>query len=307
MAVASRGGLLWRWPAAGPGRAMRPVCSSGRVEAQTLRAEELAERLRRSEEEEEGKKKKREIPKDPAQRRVRELAALSKWLQQVHPNVLAKVLKQGTVYQNEEIVVINKPYGLPVHGGPGIKNCIADVLPILAKMLENMKAEPLHLCHRLDKETTGVMVLARSKETADRIRFLFKTRQVEKIYWSLVLSPQGNQSGGPRPRRGHCGDSHHGEGGAEPPVALQDDAGPQLPPVSGGWEGGENPQEPQRRKRCDAVPPSGQLFCVLSARAPAHHGGEAPDPGSSGLWLGVPHPGGSQIFTLEQAGTPEAS
>lgn len=41
---------------------------------------------------------------------------LSKQLQQVHPNVLAKVLKQGTVYQNEEIVVINKPYGLPVHG-----------------------------------------------------------------------------------------------------------------------------------------------------------------------------------------------
>lgn len=57
-----------------------------------------------------------QIPKDPAQRRVRELTMLSKQLQQVHPNVLAKVLKQGTVYQNEEIVVINKPYGLPVHG-----------------------------------------------------------------------------------------------------------------------------------------------------------------------------------------------
>ena len=68
-------------------------------------------------------------------------------------------------------------------GGPGVKNCIADVLPILAKMLENVKAEPLHLCHRLDKETTGVMVLARSREVADRIRLLFKTRQVEKIYW----------------------------------------------------------------------------------------------------------------------------
>ncbi|NXP85636.1 RUSD4 synthase, partial [Passerina amoena] len=72
-------------------------------------------------------------------------------------------------------------------GGPGIKNCIADVLPILAKMLENMKAEPLHLCHRLDKETTGVMVLARSKEAAEKIRLLFKTRQVEKIYWAVVL------------------------------------------------------------------------------------------------------------------------
>ncbi|XP_010579650.1 PREDICTED: RNA pseudouridylate synthase domain-containing protein 4 isoform X3 [Haliaeetus leucocephalus] len=51
----------------------------------------------------------------------------------------------------------------------------------------NMKAEPLHLCHRLDKETTGVMVLARSKEAAERIRLLFKTRQVEKIYWAISL------------------------------------------------------------------------------------------------------------------------
>ncbi|NXG68836.1 RUSD4 synthase, partial [Baryphthengus martii] len=128
-----------------------------------------------------------QIPKDPARRRVRELAVLSKQLQQVHPNVLAKILKKETLYQNEEIVVINKPYGLPVHGGPGIKNCVADVLPVLAKMLENMKAEPLHLCHRLDKETTGLMVLARSKEAADRIRLLFKTRQVEKIYWAIIL------------------------------------------------------------------------------------------------------------------------
>ncbi|KAL2295868.1 hypothetical protein Nmel_017393 [Mimus melanotis] len=54
-------------------------------------------------------------------------------------------------------------------------------------MLESMKAEPLHLCHRLDKETTGVMVLARSKEAAEKIRLLFKTRQVEKIYWAIVL------------------------------------------------------------------------------------------------------------------------
>ncbi|NWI22493.1 RUSD4 synthase, partial [Sula dactylatra] len=191
MAAASGGGFLRRWrrPAEGLGRAVRAVCGSGRAAAGALRAEQLAERLRRSEE------KKREVsilfspqtPKDPAQRRIRELAMLSKQLQQVHPNVLAKVLKQETVYQDEEIVVINKPYGLPVHGGPGIKNCIADVLPILAKMLENMKAEPLHLCHRLDKETTGVMVLARSKEAADRIRLLFKTRQVEKIYWAISL------------------------------------------------------------------------------------------------------------------------
>ncbi|KAM4646482.1 pseudouridylate synthase RPUSD4, mitochondrial [Amazona ochrocephala] len=175
---------------AGLARAVRTFCGGGSSrraaaaeEKGPVRAEHLAERLRERKREE----KQREVPRDPAQRRVRQLAMLSTGLQHVHPNVLAKMLKQATVYQNEEIVVINKPYGLPVHGGPGIKNCITDVLPILAKMLENMKAEPLHLCHRLDKETTGVMVLARSKEAADRIRLLFKTRQVEKIYWAISL------------------------------------------------------------------------------------------------------------------------
>ncbi|OXB81230.1 UNVERIFIED_CONTAM: hypothetical protein H355_014274 [Colinus virginianus] len=89
-----------------------------------------------------------------ARGRSRELCAL----QRAHPNVVARALRQRAVYQDDEVVVLNKPYGLPVHGGPGVKNCIADVLPVLAKMLVNMKAEPLHLCHRLDKETTGVMV-----------------------------------------------------------------------------------------------------------------------------------------------------
>lgn len=108
--MAAAGGAArrcWR-SGAGLARAVRGVCGSGRVTA-ALRAEELAERLRRSEEQQ------REIPKDPTQRWLRELAALSQQLQQVHPNVLAKILKQRTLYQNEEIVVIDKPYGLPVH------------------------------------------------------------------------------------------------------------------------------------------------------------------------------------------------
>ncbi|NWU72303.1 RUSD4 synthase, partial [Pterocles burchelli] len=196
-AVSGGGARRWWRRAAGLGRAVRGIGGSSRAEAEAIRAQELAERLRAQRKEEEKRESSvsptngvsfsPQIPEDPARRRLQELALMSRRLQQVHPNVLAKVLKQGTVFQNEEIVVINKPYGLPVHGGPGVKNCITDVLPILAKMLENMRAEPLHLCHRLDKETTGVMVLARNRETADRIRLLFKTRQVEKIYWAIIV------------------------------------------------------------------------------------------------------------------------
>ncbi|XP_048824299.1 pseudouridylate synthase RPUSD4, mitochondrial [Lagopus muta] len=172
--MAALSGRLWR----------RPGEALGRTAAGAVRAQELAERLRAKRSEERKKKEEeREVAAEPARRRARQLAAL----QRVHHNVLAKALRQRAVYQDEELVVLNKPYGLPVHGGPGVKNCIADVLPILAKMLINMKAEPLHLCHRLDKETTGLMVLARSREAADRIRLLFKTRQVEKIYWAISV------------------------------------------------------------------------------------------------------------------------
>lgn len=57
-----------------------------------------------------------QIPKDPVRRRILEFAQLTQQLQRVHPNVLAKALKRGILFQNKEIVVINKPYGLPVHG-----------------------------------------------------------------------------------------------------------------------------------------------------------------------------------------------
>ncbi|XP_010959974.1 pseudouridylate synthase RPUSD4, mitochondrial isoform X2 [Camelus dromedarius] len=134
-----------------------------------------------------GRKPRGEVPPSPVQRRVRELVRFTQQLQRVHPNVLAKALSRGIVHQDKNLVVINKPYGLPVHGGPGVQLCISEVLPILAKMLRGHKAEPLHLCHRLDKETTGVMVLAWEKEVAHQVQELFRTRQVTKKYWAITV------------------------------------------------------------------------------------------------------------------------
>ncbi|XP_001372198.1 pseudouridylate synthase RPUSD4, mitochondrial isoform X1 [Monodelphis domestica] len=161
-------------------------CScSATAAARSLTAQRLAEKLRT--EKQEQKAKEKEVPRDPVQRRVHELIRYTKQLQNVHPNVLSKALKRGILHQDKDLIVINKPYGLPVHGGPGVKSCITDILPILAKMLFGHKAEPLHLCHRLDKETTGVMILARDKEMAHQVQELFKTRQVTKKYWAICV------------------------------------------------------------------------------------------------------------------------
>ncbi|KAH0623233.1 hypothetical protein JD844_031315 [Phrynosoma platyrhinos] len=213
--------LLWEL-AARPGRR---AFSRTEGTARSLGAEQLAEKLRAQKREQQ--KPQKEIPKDPVRRRVQELVQLTQQLQRVHPNVLAKALKKGILYQDNKIVVINKPYGLPVHvggiplacpelchhitgksgtglgwtaavfilGGPKVKTCIADVLPVLAKMLYGMKSEPLHLCHRLDKETTGVMVLAQDQDTAHQIHEFFRTQQVEKKYWAICI-------GQPKPTEG---------------------------------------------------------------------------------------------------------
>ncbi|KAG8522306.1 Mitochondrial RNA pseudouridine synthase Rpusd4 [Galemys pyrenaicus] len=150
-----------------------------------LDAQRLAERLRAQKQEQ--KTKKESVPTNPVQRRVHELVRFTQQLQRVHPNVLAKALSREIVHQDKDLVVINKPYGLPVHGGPGVQLCISDVLPILAKILHGHKAEPLHLCHRLDKETTGVMVLTWDKEMAHQVQELFRTRQVVKKYWAITV------------------------------------------------------------------------------------------------------------------------
>nr|XP_055162998.1 pseudouridylate synthase RPUSD4, mitochondrial isoform X2 [Nyctereutes procyonoides] len=162
----------------------KPFCSAAAAPG-TLSAQRLAEKLRAQKQEQ--KTKKQLAPTSPLQRRVHELVRFTQQLQRVHPNVLAKALSRGVLHQDEDLVVINKPYGLPVHGGPGVQLCISDVLPILAKMLHGHKAEPLHLCHRLDKETTGVMVLAREKEVAHQVQELFRTRQVAKKYWAITV------------------------------------------------------------------------------------------------------------------------
>ncbi|RXM96422.1 RNA pseudouridylate synthase domain-containing protein 4 [Acipenser ruthenus] len=194
-----------------------------------LKAVDLAHRLRREKREEDVARPKIVKSDSPVLMRVQELRQFTLQLQKVHPNVLAKALKRGILYEDQELIAINKPYGVPVHGGPGVKNNIGEVLPILAKMTGGMGAEPLHLCHRLDKETTGAMLLAKSEESADHIHHLFKTHQVVKKYWVLCV-------GVPVPS----------EGVIDIPIIEREVSGPQphfkmsLAPVFRLSEGGES-------------------------------------------------------------------
>ncbi|XP_070757945.1 pseudouridylate synthase RPUSD4, mitochondrial-like [Enoplosus armatus] len=123
------------------------------------------------------------------QRRVTELKRFSLQLQKVHPNVLAKHLHRTVLYQDKDVVVINKPYGVPVREDRGVTS-ISSVLPVLSKMMDGMKIKSdsqLLPCLGLEKDTSGALLLARSEEAAERILNLHRNNQVQRKYWVITV------------------------------------------------------------------------------------------------------------------------
>jgi 23S rRNA pseudouridine955/2504/2580 synthase len=94
------------------------------------------------------------------------------------------LVKKMVIYDDGDILAFNKPYGLAVQGGPNITRH-------LDGLLEHLRAgngERPKLVHRLDRDTSGVLVCARSLKMANKLGTLFASRALKKVYWAL-LSP----------------------------------------------------------------------------------------------------------------------
>ena len=104
---------------------------------------------------------------------------------------LSKVLKENIIYKDENIIAINKSSGIAVQGGTGINVSVADAL-------EHLKFDydvAPKIVHRLDKETSGVLVLARTLLAASNLSELLKNREVTKKYIALVYGAPETSSG----------------------------------------------------------------------------------------------------------------
>ena len=95
------------------------------------------------------------------------------------------------VYEDDEIMVLNKPAGLAVQGGTKTSRHVDAML----MALEGEYRERPLLVHRLDRDTSGVLVVAKRRSIAGKMGKLFATRSVRKIYWAAVKGvpkpPQG--------------------------------------------------------------------------------------------------------------------
>ncbi|MHC4570678.1 MAG: RluA family pseudouridine synthase [Planctomycetota bacterium] len=96
------------------------------------------------------------------------------------------------IYQDDDIFVINKPSGVSVTKD---RTGVPELTDILSEQLEPQVCSELRLVHRLDKDTSGVMILARNKETQSQFSSCFEKRLIRKIYLAIVTGavtcPQG--------------------------------------------------------------------------------------------------------------------
>lgn len=90
------------------------------------------------------------------------------------------------IHEDSDLLVVDKPSGLVVHEGSGTKK--DTLVDLLAKHLPDstLKEERYGLVHRLDKETSGIILVAKNLQTFDYLQGLFKSRDINKTYLALV-------------------------------------------------------------------------------------------------------------------------
>jgi RluA family pseudouridine synthase len=88
------------------------------------------------------------------------------------------------LFENDQILLINKPTGISVTAD---RSGAADLLKLLNAQID--PSEPLRLVHRLDKDTSGILLIAKNKMAQSRYSRLFAKRQVRKLYLAVVRGP----------------------------------------------------------------------------------------------------------------------
>lgn len=96
------------------------------------------------------------------------------------PDRVVRSLEQGLLYEDDDLLVVDKPAGMAVHSGSGVDWGVVDALR------QSRPNEDIDLVHRLDRDTSGVLVLARNRPALLRLQEQFKQRTVTKRYFTLL-------------------------------------------------------------------------------------------------------------------------
>ncbi len=90
-------------------------------------------------------------------------------------------IERHILFEDSGLIVLNKPKGMPVHGGTAVSFGVIDLI-----RLARPKEKYLELAHRLDRETSGCLILVKKSSLLKEIHTLFRDGRVVKVYWTLV-------------------------------------------------------------------------------------------------------------------------
>lgn len=99
--------------------------------------------------------------------------------------------KSLVLHKDDAIIVLNKPAGLATQGGPGIDKHVDRLADALKFGLEGKPK----LVHRLDKDTSGVLIMGRTAGAASKLAEAFRHRNAQKVYWALVMGVPQKREG----------------------------------------------------------------------------------------------------------------
>jgi 23S rRNA pseudouridine955/2504/2580 synthase len=96
------------------------------------------------------------------------------------PSHLKKQLLECIIYEDDALLVINKPAGIAVHGGSGVSFGVIEAYRQIKSELSY-----LELVHRLDKDTSGCLLLAKKSSVLKKLQAQWQANQVQKMYWAI--------------------------------------------------------------------------------------------------------------------------
>jgi 23S rRNA pseudouridine955/2504/2580 synthase len=99
-------------------------------------------------------------------------------------------LKSWVLYQDDWVIAINKPFGLAVQGGTGTTRHLDRMLEVLTGDKERPR-----LVHRLDRDTSGVLILARTALAARKLSETFRSKAARKYYWAVTVGVPAEKRG----------------------------------------------------------------------------------------------------------------
>jgi 23S rRNA pseudouridine955/2504/2580 synthase len=97
------------------------------------------------------------------------------------PQGLQTALQEGILYEDDGFIILNKPAGFAVHGGSGVSSGIIEGLRLIRP-----EARFLELVHRLDKDTSGCLLIAKKRSALRLLQELFRNSQIQKTYQALL-------------------------------------------------------------------------------------------------------------------------